>query len=293
MKCKSKLIIVTYSIAPPLVKNREGYMSQFSVARELFKDDFDLSGYLDSFTFEMAKKELLKTLNAHEVPMTFILGDPGVGKSFLLNFIQERADSVKIAKFFPNPHFDERELLEVLLSSATGEHVPHGSITIDGLIQNLKKYYKNLEYTVFIDEAQLLTESQLEFLRVLSDMKMFQLVLALHKKEGQYVLAKPHFKSRTTKTIILEKLKKEEITRYIQNRLLSKNLSEVVSAFDTKQIDFIYKYSNANFRTTKKLLKTVCEIVEIAQRGELKKYSKVDETTLTMAAIDIGLIDVK
>jgi len=267
-------------------------MNQFSVARELFKDDFDLSGYIDSFTFEMAKKELLKTLNAHEVSMTFILGNSGSGKSFLLNFVQMRADSIKIAKFFPNPHFDERELLEVLLESV-GVFVEHNSQTIDALIAQLKKHYKNLDYTVFIDEAQLLTEKQLEFLRILSDMKMFQLVLAMHKKEGQYVLEKPHFKSRTTKTIYIEHLTKEELTRYIQNRLLSKNLSEVVTAFDKKQVDFIYKHAEANFRTAKKLLKTVCEIVEIAQRGGLKKYAQVDKTTLTMAAIDIGLINVK
>ncbi len=267
-------------------------MNQFSVAKELFKDDFDLSGYIDSFTFEIAKKELLKTLNAHEISMTFVLGDPGVGKSFLLKFIEQRADSIKLAKFFPNPHFNERELLEVLLESA-GVDIVHNTQTIDALILELKKHYQHLEYTVFIDEAQLLTEKQLEFLRVLSDMKMFQLVLAMHKKEGQYVLAKPHFKSRTTKTITLEHLKKEEITRYIQNRLLSKNLSQVTASFGKKQVDFIYKHSDANFRTSKKLLKTVCEIVEIAQLGELKNYNKVDDTTLTMAAIDIGLIDVK
>ena len=267
-------------------------MNQFAVARALFADNFDMRGYFDSFTFEAAKKELLKTLNSHEVPMTFILGDPGAGKSFLLNFIQERADSVKIAKFFPNPHFNERELLEVLLES-TGIVVEHNSQTIDTLLSNLKQHFTDLEYTVFIDEAQLLTEQQLEFLRVLSDMKMFQLVLAMHKKEGQYVLDKPHFKSRTTKTIMIEGLAPEEIGRYIHNRLLSENLSEVVAAFGKKETSFVYKYSNANFRTTKKLLKTICEIVEIAQRGDLKQYATVNDVTLTMAAIDIGLIDVK
>ena len=267
-------------------------MNQFSQAKELFMDNFDLSGYLTSFTFEAAKKELLKTLNAHEVPMTFILGDPGVGKSFLLHFVQERADSVKVAKFFPNPHFNERELLEVLLAQ-TGIYVEHQSQTIDTLISNLKQHYKNLEYTVFIDEAQLLTEKQLEFVRVLSDMGMFQFVLAMHKKEGQYVLSKPHFKSRNNKTIMIENLGKEEVAHYIQNRLLSKNLSQVVSAFGKKEIDFIYKQANGNFRSIKKLLKTVCEIVEIAQRGGLNNYTKVTDATLTMAAIDIGLIDVK
>ncbi len=267
-------------------------MNQYAIAKELFADNFDMSGYFDSFTFEYAQKELLRTLNAHEIPMTFILGNPGVGKSFLLNFIQERADSIKIAKFYQNPQFTERELLEDLLSS-TGEFVEHKSQTIDTLLSNLKKHFKDLEYTVFVDEAQLLTEKQLEFMRVLSDMRLFQFVLAMHKKEGQYVLNKAHFKSRTYKTIMIDSLKREEIHRYIQNRLLSKNLSDVVSAFGKKEIDFIYNKSNANFRTIKKLLKTTCEIVEIARRGELKKYTKVNEITLTMAAIDIGLIDVK
>ncbi len=267
-------------------------MNPFATAKTLFEDNFDLSGYIDSFTFEMAKKELLRTLNAHEVPMTFLLGDSGTGKSFLLRFIQERADKIKLAKFFPNPSFDEREFLELLLE-AIGIPIMHNSQTINALTKELQKHYQHLEYTVFIDEAQLLTEKQLEFLRTLGDMKMFQLVLAMHKKEGEYVLAKPHFTTRRTKAITLEYLKKEEISRYIQHRLLAKNLSQVASAFDKKEINLLYKLSRGNFRVTKRLLKTVCEIVEIAQLGELKRYSQVNRMTLTMAAIDIGLIDVK
>ena len=267
-------------------------MEQFAQAKTLFGDDFDMSGYLDSFTFEAAKNGLLQTLNSRDIPMVFLLGDPGVGKSYLLQFVIEKATRIKIAKFFPNPHFNERELLETLLRT-TGEEVQHNTQSIHDLIESLKKHYQNLEYTVFIDEAQLMSEKQLEFIRVLGDMKLFQFVLSMHKNEGHYILAKPHFKSRNAKTITLEHITKEELTHYLQNRLLAHNLSEVATQFNEKEAQFIHKHSKGNFRSSKKMMRAVCEIIELAKRGNLEKYTKVNEATLTMAAIDVGAIHVK
>jgi Holliday junction resolvasome RuvABC ATP-dependent DNA helicase subunit len=63
--------------------------------------------------------------------------------------------------------------------------------------------------------------------------------------------------------------------------------------FQEKQIRVIQKLSKGNFRTVKKLVRTVCEIIDIAQKSRIKEFENVDNKTLTMAAIDIGLIDVK
>lgn len=267
-------------------------MNHFAEAKALFYDDFDLSGYFDSLTFEYAKKELIETMRAHEVPLIFLLGNPGSGKSFLLNYVQQKVSSVKVAKYFTHPYYDEKEFLATLLSLA-GPNVEPGDYSTEQMISRLKHSFGGLEYTVFIDEAQLLTEDQVELIRILSDQKIFQFVLAMHRKEGDYILSKPHFRSRTTKRILLEGLSDKEISRYIEHRLLSANLSDVASMFTPAHARFIHTYSEGNFRTTKKLLKTVLEILNIASREGYNKYSRLGKPTLTMAAIDAGLIDVK
>jgi type II secretory pathway predicted ATPase ExeA len=268
-------------------------MNQYAVAKELFTDDFDLSGYFDSLTFEFAKKSLVDAIRAHDTPLVFLLGNPGSGKSFLLNFVTKKIPNVKVAKHFTHPYFDDKEFLAILLSLA-GKNIEHHEMTTEALISNLRRNFGNLEYTVFIDEAQLLTEEQVELIRILSDQKIFQFVLAMHKKEGQYILNKDHFKSRTTRVIEIEALQDHEVARYIEHRLLSNNLSELASLFKPRHYKQIAQYAKRNFRTTKKLVKTLFEIMNIAYKDDLDpKYMKVNTQTLTMAAIDIGLIDVE
>jgi type II secretory pathway predicted ATPase ExeA len=267
-------------------------MNQFAEAKRLFYDDFDLSGYFDSLTFEYAKKQLIDAMRTHEIPLVFLLGNPGTGKSFLLNYIQKNVTSVKVAKYFTHPYFDEKEFLSTLLSLA-GPNIEPNQYSTEQLISRLKRAFGDLEYTVFIDEAQLLSDNQIELIRILSDQKIFQFVLAMHKKEGNNILQKEHFKSRTNKRIELEGLSENEIARYIEQRLLSNNFSDIASMFNKSHIRFIHKYSQGNFRTTKKIVKTLLEILNIANREDYKKYQKPNRATLTMAAIDAGLIDVK
>ncbi|MCH9813463.1 MAG: ATP-binding protein [Epsilonproteobacteria bacterium] len=268
-------------------------MNQYETAKHLFKDDFDLDGYLNSLTFEYAKKSLVEAMSEKDVPLIFVLGNPGSGKSFLLNFVSQKVHNVKVAKYFTHPYFDDKEFLEILLSMA-GKNIERNEYTTEKLISQLRKNFSDLEYTVFIDEAQLLTEEQIELIRILSDQKIFQFVLAMHKKEGHFILQKDHFKSRTIKVIEVEALQDHEVARYIEDRLISNNLSDLASQFHKKQIKMINNYAKRNFRTTKKLLKILFEIMHIADSKKLnQKYLSVNERTVTMAAIDIGLIDVK
>ena len=268
-------------------------MNQYAVAKDLFKDDFDLSGYFDSLTFEYAKKSLVDAITAHDTPLVFVLGNPGSGKSFLLNYVTKRVKTIKVAKYFTHPYFDDKEFLEILLSMVD-KNIERNELTTEALISSLARNFSNLEYTVFIDEAQLLTEDQIELIRILSDQKIFQFVLAMHKKEGQYILDKDHFKSRTNRVIQIEALQDHEVTRYIESRLISNNLSELAALFKNRHIKLINRYTNRNFRTTKKFVRTLFEIMNIAQKDKLdQSYLKVNTKTLTMTAIDTGLLNVE
>ncbi len=268
------------------------YINEYIEAKELFYDELNTDDCFESLTFEFSKRELLNAMYSKDIPLIFLLGDPGSGKSFLLNYINKNISLVKIAKFFSHPYFDERELLETLLET-TGIAVVKDKYPKERLIEYLSNHYKDLKYTIFIDEAQLLDEKQIELVRILSDMKIFKFVLAMHKKEGEYILQKPHFKSRTKKIIYLNPLEDYEVANYIRQRLLSKNLSEIATDFKDWHVKYISKVSSNNFRTIKQIVKTIFEILIEANKKGDKNYSKINKAVLVMAAIDLGLIDVK
>ncbi len=267
-------------------------MSEMLEAVALFQDELDTANYFKSLGFERDRKELLNALNAPETPMIFVIGEPGSGKSFLLNYIKDQVSKIDIAAFYDFPNFTNRELLMLLLDRA-GIDVDISSESLNSLLERLKKHFKNLENTICIDEAQHMNEKQLEFLRVLADQKIARFVLAMHKREGEYILSKDRFKSRPVKKIVTEPLSRDETLNYIHKQLLSNNFSTIAHMFDKPQVNLIYKFSKGNFRITKKLIRALLHIVHLADKAHLLEYNAVNEATVTMAAIDIGLIDVE
>ena len=266
---------------------------QYLKARELFTvTKVNEVKHFNSITFSYSKKELVDALIKKESPMVFILGDPGSGKSYLLNYAKENLKELKIAKYFTYPFFDEKELLEILFS-LVGPNIKRDEFNIDYITTELKKEFGELEYAIFIDEAQHLDERTVELIRILSDQKIFQFILAMHKKEGEYVLSKSQFHTRNPKKIVLNELNNDEILRYIQETLLSQNLSNITSQFKKSHIKLIRKYTNKNFRALKKLLSTMFEIISLSKEKNLKKYSSINTHTITMAAIDTGMLNVK
>jgi nucleoside-triphosphatase THEP1 len=267
-------------------------MNEYQEAKELFYGDSLDKTHFNSLTFEHTKTELINSIKQKRVAMIFLLGDPGSGKSYLLNYIKNQESSIKVAKYFTYPFLDKREFLEALLSLA-GPNIKRGTYSIEKILFNLQREFTPLEYVIFIDEAQHLTEDMVELIRVLSDHKVFQFVLAMHKKEGEYILSKSQYKTRPLQKIYLESLNHDEVLRYIQDVLLNNNLSSLATEFQTSYIKLINKFTNRNFRAIKKLLGVLFEVIEQANSKKLSRYTSINRHTITMAAIDIGLIDVK
>ncbi len=264
-------------------------MRDYKGARELFKDVIDTSYYFDSMSAEIGKNKILEAIKEKNAPLIFVIADPGVGKSYILRLTNEYLKDKHLTVFIDHPFFDKRDLLKMLYNAKDLEFDPN--ISFNNLKNTLLKHYKDTNHTIFMDEAQLLNEEQFELIRILSDTKIFQFVLAMHKEEGLAILQKKHFKSRTKVVVELSSLKRNEIHRYIQNRLLSFGYADIATMFQKSHIKEIEKYTKGNFRLVKKLMYSLLGLLDFAKSNGLEKYQEPNNCLINMAAIDIGLVN--
>jgi predicted ATP-binding protein involved in virulence len=216
-----------------------------------FKDRIDLNDYFSYVNFEIIKEAIVSSKSN----IVFLLGDPGSGKTFLLNYLYKNFENyVLIDRSFENK--------EEFFSLA-------------GDINNKK---------ILIDEAQLLDNKMLEFLRTLSD-KGNQVVFAMHKKEGEKIAALPQFFSRYNEKIYLKPLEYHEFKKYVKSKFLKHNKLDLI---DDKKIKKIYKLSKGNFRLSKKIFFTALDLLNFSLKNSLK-YQKIDNCILTMSGIKLGL----
>jgi len=216
-----------------------------------FKDKIDLNDCFSYLNFELIKENLISS-NSNIV---FLLGAPGSGKSFLLNYIYNKFDNYVLIK-------DTFETKEEFFKLA-------------GDITNKK---------ILIDEAQLLNIKMFEFLRIISD-RGNQVVFAMHKKEGEKIVKLPQFFSRYNEKIYLKPLEYEEFEKYALSKFVKHNRLELI---DKKILKKIYKYSKGNFRLSKKIIFTSLILLNFSLKNALK-YRKIDNCIYKMSIIKLGL----
>ncbi|MCF6172578.1 MAG: ATP-binding protein [Campylobacteraceae bacterium] len=263
-------------------------MRDFEKAKRLFADVIDARYYFDSASAEVSRYKLENAIKERHAPLIFLIGDPGVGKSYILRLISDELKKKGLSIFIDHPFFDKRDLLKILYEAKNIEF--DKTINFNNLKEKLLEEYKDDNHTIFIDEAQLLNEEQFELIRILSDTKIFQFMLSMHKEEGSAILEKKHFKSRTKEVIEYGKLHLSEVYRYIQSTLFLENHNEIASMFTKKNSAKITKYCEGNFRTLKKFIYTLLSLLEYAKKNGIKKYTNINSCLLKMSALDIGAI---
>ncbi len=263
-------------------------MRDFEAAKELFKDCIDPSFYFDSISAEIARTKLMESIGDIAIPLIFIVGDPGVGKSHIMRVMHHSTALRSISVFIEHPFFDPRDLFK-LLYEARGMTFERTKTRAEYLEELFEAYASN-QCTVFIDEAQLLNDDQFELIRILGDMKLFQFVLAMHKDEGLVLLQKKQFKTRTKLVIEYGNLEEKEVLRYIHTLLMSQTHGEIALLFSKSEAKAIARYTHGNFRTIKKFLYTLMKLLSFAQKNNMSKYRKINSCLLAMTALDIGLI---
>ena len=263
-------------------------MRDFESAKVLFRDDINLNYYFDSISAEIVKSEIEDAIDERSAPLVFLIGDPGVGKSYMLKILNENIKQKQFTVFIDHPFFDKRDLLKLLYEAKGMEF--NKNISFNALKDKLIKEYKETTHTIFIDEAQLLSEELFELIRILSDTKVLQFVLSMHKEEGLAILNKKHFKSRTKAVVNYNNLDFNEVFRYIQSSLVSNSHSEIALMFSKRDAKKITEYTNGNFRTVKKFLYILMQLLDYAKKNGLKKYQKLHPDLLVMTALELGII---
>lgn len=218
---------------------------------EQFEDIIDINNPFPSFAFKFAVEDLQKS----NVNLKFLIGVPGSGKTFIISYFMSKTDK------------------NILFLKAPVS------------FKELKEKFTEQEI-IIIDEAQLLDIKTIEYIRTVTDNKETTVILSMHEKEAKPILELDHFKSRDIDIIKLELLSKEEIKQFINATLIKSNLNIQIS---NTQFNKIYKYTNGNFRWTKKLFKTIFMLLDFAHKNNLKKYDKINNCLITMAALKTGL----
>jgi len=244
--------------------------------------------YFEVRTAYQALSSLKNTLKEKSGKMIFLLGNPGSGKTYLLNHLLHKEELEHTPVLFETPVSSPKSFLLRLIKHVGAEA---SSEEIEVLKEQVEGLYSGKKILIMLDEAQLLNDETLEFIRILCDSRKFWIVCAMHEEEGREILGRSHFKSRPHRLIELGQLSAKEIEMFVNTQLILSNDKHVID-FHQKHAKKIYNLSQGNFRYLKKLIYTEFTLLHEAQELGMKKFEEPSKCLLNMAAIDIGLINV-
>ena len=263
-------------------------MSKFLEASNIFEEKIEGVEFYEARSSLYAKNQILNILEKETKQPVFLIGEPGSGKSFLLRELKKELNEEYLTILIDTPFVSPVDFIRTIIKKAGNE--PKSYALMD-LIKQAQTIFKTKKHIIMIDEAQLLSKEMMEAIRILSDSKSFWFILAMHKMESQEILKEPHFRSRPHRVVEIGSLTIEECEDYIVKMLISISLFQMAKDVH-KNIKLIYKLSNGNFRSLKKIFYHLFLILDYTHKHDKKKYQKISKCLIIMASIDGGLIDV-
>jgi len=197
--------------------------------------------------------------------MALVCGDVGTGKTITSRVLISSLDREKYnSALILNPFFNERELLKEIMRELFFTGIEDGSLRdmyerLQGFL--IEEFKKGKVTLCVIDEAQLLPDRTLDFVRVLSNFetnkeKLIHIIF-FAQKEFKKKLQREDMKylaQRITMTVELESLEKDEIVPYINYRIFKAGLRGTLRC-EKSAGDAIYSYTRGNPR----LINLLCD----------------------------------
>lgn len=263
-------------------------MSKWLEAAEQFEERRDSKDYFEVQSALGAIEKINTLLGTNNPQMMFLIGEPGSGKTFLLNLLYEQMADQRHVVLIETPFITPINLLFQLIRHKGIE--PHGD-NIELLRQQAIELYSSSDHVIMIDEAQLLSTEMREFIRILADSKAFWFLLAMHRTEGEAILRAPHFKSRPHKVIELFPMTLVEGKNYLYRELMRIGFSELNEEITPKMIKQVHQISEGNFRNFKKLFYHLFHLLHYTNIHNKSKYLRPSQCTITMAALNAELLN--
>lgn len=224
-------------------------MSQWLSAAKRLEENVNEGNYFEAQSGIYALRRIQALLETTFPQMMFLLGEPGSGKSFLLHHLERLYAQKRLCVLIENPFLTPLQLLQRLL---TCKGMETDATDVEALRLQAIQAYAGTDHLIMLDEAQLMSSQLREFVRILSDSKVFYFLIAMHKKEGEEMLASPHFHSRPHQVIFLGDLQPGECVPYLTKELQSLGFWDVKEFLGERLVLQAWRYSRGNFRNFKK-----------------------------------------
>ena len=223
-----------------------------------------------------------------------LVAEPGMGKTTLFFQLLQRWKGYIHSAFLFQTQCNSRELLRYLLDDlglkSDGEDIVRMHSELNEFLFRETKAGRRV--VVFIDEAQNLSDSVLETVRLLSDFeapdkKLLQIILAGQPELGQR-LSRPglaQLRQRIAIQAQLSPLSPEEVARYVQHRLK-------VAGYEGQQLftpGALRLIADAS-RGIPRLINNLC--FNSLSLGRAKRLRQIDSRLVTEAAADMP-VDVR